>query len=277
MAYSTNPNLPKARAIAMKLLIVEKLPLLVVANRCGVHRTTVWRWKRKWDEININVQLFNYDRPNRNRNITSSFRLAACSWRIPTITSKPHHHPWVIPDEIIRQVLSIREKLKRCAEVVWHYVTMVLKLDISLSSVRRILRRHHCFDGARKKRVRPDNPRRPHVSKPGELVQTDTIHHVDPYSGKRLYFYTVIDLYTRMAYVTMSTVLRQGLAAQAVLKAQTSFGFTFAMVQSDNGPEYGRYFEQQLESKGIQIRHSRLHRPNVKLPLSATPCLSLNC
>lgn len=91
MAYSINPNLPKARAIAMKLLIVEKLPLLVVANRCGVHRSTIWRWKQKWLDLNKHVQLTNYNRPNRPAN--SKFRLAACTWRIPTVASKPHHHP----------------------------------------------------------------------------------------------------------------------------------------------------------------------------------------
>lgn len=36
MAYSTNSNLPKARAIALRMLIIEQLPLFVVANRCGV-------------------------------------------------------------------------------------------------------------------------------------------------------------------------------------------------------------------------------------------------
>ena len=41
------------------------------------------------------------------------------------------------------------------------------------------------------------------VTAPGELIQTDTIHHVDPYSGKRLYYYTVIDLFTRMTYVIL--------------------------------------------------------------------------
>lgn len=260
MSYSINPNLPKARAIAMKLLIAEKLPLLVVANRCGVHRTTVWRWKQKWLEINKYVQLTNYNRPNRPAN--SKFRLAACSWCIPTITSKPQHHPWSIPDEVVKQILSIRDKLKRCAEVVWHYATTLLKINVSLSSVRRILRRHHCFDGARKKRVRPDNPRRPKPTSPGELVETDTIHHVDPGSGRRLYYYTIIDLYTRMAYVTMSTVLRQGLSAQAVLEAQAAFGFSFAMVQSDNGPEYSRHFEQVLKQNNITTRHTRLGRPN---------------
>ena len=63
MAYSTNPYLPKARAIAMQLLVRDRLPLQVVANRCGIHRTTVWRWKRKWDELNTHVQLTNDTRP----------------------------------------------------------------------------------------------------------------------------------------------------------------------------------------------------------------------
>jgi transposase-like protein len=65
MAYSTNPNLPRARAIALRLLIVEALPLQVVANRCGVHRSTVWRWKRKWAERNAHVQFENHNRPQR--------------------------------------------------------------------------------------------------------------------------------------------------------------------------------------------------------------------
>lgn len=116
--------------------------------------------------------------------------------------------------------------------------------------------------GARKKRLRPDNPRRPRVTMPGELIQTDTIHHVDPHSGRRLYYYTVVDLHTRMAYAMLSTTLRQGLAAQAVLDAQTAFGFRFTMVQSDNGPEYGRYFEQVLRQQGVAVRHTRLGRPN---------------
>lgn len=52
MAYSTNPNLPKARAIAMQLLVRELLPVQVVANKCGVHRSTIYRWKLKWDLLN---------------------------------------------------------------------------------------------------------------------------------------------------------------------------------------------------------------------------------
>lgn len=262
MAYSTNPNLPKARAIAMQLLVREQLPLVVVANKCGVHRSTVWRWKRKWDELNQNVQLTNDNRPSRfQASPSSSFRLAACTWCIPTTISKPHTSPTAVSQELVQLVLTVRAQLKRCAEVVWHHIVTVLCVSVSLSSVRRILWRSGIARG-RKNRVRRDNPRRPHPTSPGELVQTDTIHHVDPKSGRRLYYYTVIDLFTRMTYVTLAPKLSPSLAAQAVLEAQKQWGFRVAMVQADNGPEYSRYFEQQMRKAGIQTRHSRLHRPN---------------
>lgn len=260
MAYSTNPNLPKARAIAMRLLIEQSLPVQTVANRCGVHRSTIWLWSCKWDELNQQVQLTNDNRPTRQAG--TQFRQAALKWRVPTLSSRPHTSPNAISDATIALVLQVRAQLKRCAEVVWHHLVHKQDVVVSLSSVRRILKRHHCFDGARKNRVRPDSPKRPHVTKPGELVQTDTIHHVDPHSGRRLYFYTVIDLYTRMAHTTLSTRILPGIAAEAVRAAQTAFGFSFDLVQADNGPEYGRYFEQQLQRSGIRTRHSRLHRPN---------------
>ena len=259
MAYSTNPNLPKARAVALRLLLQEAVPLQIVARKCGVHRTTIWRWLHKWQQINQDRELVNYNRPTR---LLGSVRLQRCLWTIPTKSSAPHFHPHAIPEHIVTQVLTIRAQLKRCAEVVWHHLLTVCGVQVSLSSVRRILRRHHCFDGARKKRVRPDNPIRPFVTKPGQLVETDTIHHVDPRTGKRLYYYTVIDLFTRMTHVTLAPKLSPRLAAQAVLEAQTRWGIAISMVQSDNGPEFSSYFEDRLHAHGIQTRHTRLHRPN---------------
>lgn len=260
MAYSTNPNLPKARAIAMQLLIREGLPLQVVANRCGVSRTTIWRWKCKWLKLNENVELVNHYRPNRAAG--KAFRFTACTWNIPTTVSRPRMSPHAVSDRIVTRVLELRATLKRCAEIVWHHAVYKDGIRVSLSSVRRILKRNGCFAGARKKRVRPDNPRRPHVTKPGELVQTDTVHYVCPLTKRRRYIYTVIDLYTRMTYAEVHSRILPGLAAQTVLHASQRFGFAFQLVQADNGPEFGRYFAQVLASKGIAVRHSRLGRPN---------------
>ncbi len=260
MAYSINPNLPKARAIAMRMLISEKLPLQVVANRCGIHRSTVWRWKRKWNEINENVQLENFNRPNVVAG--KQFRQATLKWLVPTLSSRPHTCSHAIGDEIVRRIMELRRTLKRCAEVIWHHLTTEDGVQVSLSSVRRILKRHHAFDGARKNRVRPDNPRRPKPTSPGELVQTDTIHYVCPITYKRRYVYTVIDLYSRMTYVEIHNFIRPGIAADVIMRAQAYAGFTFSMVQADNGPEFSSYFEQRLQRQNIRIRHSRLGRPN---------------
>jgi len=260
MAYSINPNLPRARAFALKLLIVEKRPLCVVAARCGVHRSTIWRWKQKWDKLNEHVQLTNDNRPTRP--IGSVFRLSACKWLVPTRTSRPRMSPRAVSELVVDRILELRALLKRCAEVIWHHLTNTDGIRVSLSSVRRILKRHHCFDGARKKRVRPDNPRRPHVTAPGELVETDTIHYICPLTKTRRYVYTVIDLYTRMAYAEIHPRILPGLAARVVLHARNEFGFDFHMVQADNGPEFSHYFEQVLRSNGMPTRHTRLGRPN---------------
>jgi transposase InsO family protein len=260
MAYSINPNLPRARAIALKLLIDQSLSVQVVANKCGVHRSTVYRWWLKWKTINQNVQLENFNRPTRK--LGRQFRFAALRWPIPTLSSRPKHSPNAVPEEIVKLIISLRQLLKRCAEVIWFHLIHDNGVRISLSSVRRILRRHHCFDGARKNRVRPDNPRRPHPTYPGELVQTDTIHYICPVTYKRRYVYTVIDLYTRMTYAEIHSNIRPGIAADVIMRAQGRLGFCFSMVQADNGPEYSSYFEQRLRAKVIPVRHSRLGRPN---------------
>jgi transposase InsO family protein len=259
MSYSSNPLLPRARAQAVRLVVEQKLPMSVAARKSGIHRTTLWRWKRKWLRLNEYVQLANTNRPHRRAG--SVFRRAALRWLIPTESSRPRSCPHAVSDAVVNRVLELRRTLKRCAEVVWYHLAHIEAVHISLSSVRRILRRFQLIRG-RRPRLRRDNPVRPQVSRPGELVQTDTVHYVCPLTKKRRYVYTVIDLYTRMAYAAVCDRIGPGIAASIILRASTHFGFAFHMVQADNGPEFGRYFEQTLVRRGVLTRHSRLHRPN---------------
>lgn len=260
MAYSTNPNLPKARSLALKLLLLERLPLQTVANKCGVHRSTIYRWKIKWLGINTHQQLENFNRPARSSG-TSSFRLLACRWLIPTLSSRPKTSPRALSPEIVERVLELRHSLKRCGEVIWHYLVHEDGIVVSVSSVHRILKRHYAVNG-RKKRVRSDNPKRPVVTAPGELVQTDTIHYICPLTKRRRYVYTVIDIYTRMTHAEIHERIGPVIAGRVILNAESKFGFKFNMVQADNGLEFSRYFERRLKAYSILTRHSRLHRPN---------------
>ena len=261
MSYSTNPSLEKARGKAMKLLFIDELSVQIVADRYGVNRSTIWRWKKKWLEVNPNIELRNYSKQRDNP--TSLFRYSSCKWSIPTISSAPHNHPNQLPDYLVTIVLDVRERLRRCAEAVWFYLRENLGIEISLSSVRRILKRHGRLDSRRKKRNRQyKGLPRPRVLAPGDLVETDTIHLFNPISKKKRYLYTTIDLYTRMAYAKVYAELRPGLSVQTILEAQAKLGFKFKTVQADNGPEFGKHFAERLQAKGVVIRHTRLHRPN---------------
>jgi transposase InsO family protein len=244
------------------LVVKERVAVATVARKFGVNRSTIYRWLKRWQEINS----------HRNNNWRAGLRgLNYYKFTIPTRSSRPLSFPRALSQAIVDRVLELRYQLKRCAEVVWHY----LKLEgvkISLSSVRRILARHHQYDKPKyAKKLYRKNLKRPVADGLGSLVQIDTVHLVDPNRHTRKYVYTVIDLYSRLAYARVYPKLSQ-LAAQAtVLAARQYFaqqcgigdaGFNFRVVQADNGVEFGYLFKDRLQAAGLAIRHSRPHRPN---------------
>lgn len=259
MSYCNIKSMPSTRGKAMRMLILDGMSVEVVANKYSVHRTTIWRWKKKWEEQNKHIQLANTNRPNRKSG--KVFRWRDVVWDIPTIASKPLH-PHCLSDDIVQLVLDVRKQLNRCAEVVWYYINHVLSIEVSLSSVRRILERNNKVHKRRKKRSIGKGIPRPIILKPGDLVETDTIHLYNPLSGTKRYIYTVIDVYSRMTYAKAYDELRPGLTTKTILEAEQCFGIKFSMVQSDNGAEFSSYFEGQLTRHNIAIRHTRLHRPN---------------
>lgn len=260
MSYCKGKNIEKSRGKAMKMLVMEKKPVSIVADRFGVHRSTIWRWYQRWILQNNDKVLVNHYRPSRESG--KHFRWANVRWDIPSIPAIPKH-PRCLPEDLVQLVLDIRDQLKRCAEIVWHHINTILCIRISLSSVRRILKRNN-------RTLKPKYHRnrqykgipRPKVLMLGDLVETDTIHLYNPVSKQKRYIYTVIDVYTRMAYARVYKELKPVNSLNTILEARQYFGFQFKMVQSDNGLEFGKYFSDRLETKGIKVRHTRLGRPN---------------
>lgn len=260
MSYCKGKNIEKSRGKAMKMLVMEKKPVSIVADRFGVHRSTIWRWYQRWILQNNDKVLVNHYRSSRESG--KHFRWANIRWDIPSIPAIPKH-PRCLPEDLVQLVLDVRDQLKRCAEIVWHHINTILCIRISLSSVRRILKRNN-------RTLKPKYHRnrqykgipRPKVLMLGDLVETDTIHLYNPVSKQKRYIYTVIDVYTRMAYARVYKELKPVNSLNTILEAQQYFGFQFKMVQSDNGLEFGKYFSDRLETKGIKVRHTRLGRPN---------------
>lgn len=239
MSYSSNPLLPKARKLAVNLVLVERLPVTVAARKSGVHRSTLHRWLRRWKELQLD---------NRHAGL-------------PTLSSRPHVPGRSLPAAVVRRIVELRESCGRCAAVL-HALLLREGASISLSSVKRILSRLGLTKTVSKwKRYRAPVPR-PKAAAPGDLLQTDTIHFVHPLTRQRLYLYTVIDVYSRWAYAEVSERISQRHSRDFILRAQTAAPFAFGTLQSDNGPEFGSWFKDMLASQGITLRHSRIRKPN---------------
>ena len=64
MAYYSGKDIEKSRGNAIKELILEKRSIAQVARRYGKNRSTIYRWKKKWESQQI-VLLENPGRPSR--------------------------------------------------------------------------------------------------------------------------------------------------------------------------------------------------------------------
>lgn len=133
---------------------------------------------------------------------------------------------------------------------------------VSLSTVRRVLDRLGLLAKRKWKRGWRPPVARPVATKPGDLVQTDTVHLYDYTTKQRTYLYTLTDVYSRWSYGEHHPVLSQKLAAAVIRRGEAYAGFHFDTVQADNGPEFGRQFAEQLRLRNTVVRHSRVRRPN---------------
>lgn len=255
MAYYAGKDVEKARGNAMRELILERRSIAQVARRYGKHRTTIWRWKKKW-QAQQTVLLENTGRPNRP--LGKTFRWNSVKWDIKTRSSAPHTHPNALDEETVGAIMRIRKQKYECAEII-QYKLHKEGIAVSLSSVKRTIRRQELW---RKKRKYRRNEKRPLPIAPGELVQIDTVHYVNPLDRSKIYIYTVIDLYSRMAYAKASARLAQKDAATTIFEAQAYMGIPFRMVQSDNGAEFQTHFQGRLHHSSIKTRHSRVRHPN---------------
>lgn len=239
MSYSSNPLLPKARKWAINLVLRDGLSVSVAARKAGVHRTTLWRWLKKWQALELHHNSF-----------------------LPTLSSRPHHFARAVDARIVERVRYYREKYGRCAAILQAYCLQE-GTQVSLSTVRRILRRLGLTKEKRyHKAYRPPVPR-PAAKAPGDLVQTDTVHLTSPFrKQQRVYLYTAIDVYSRWAYAEYHTSISQRLSVQFLIRAQAKARFHFHCVQADNGPEFGRDFEQRMAARDTIVRHSRVRKPN---------------
>jgi len=179
---------------------------------------------------------------------------------IPTESSRPHHHPRELKKEMVRKIIEVRERKNRCAEIVRQEL-LNEGVVVSLSSVKRTLRRQGLLrQRSPWKRWHFTTPR-PITENAGDLVQIDTIH-IQVSKELKLYVYTLIDLYSRFAYAKVSRRINTHQSLKFVREAQRYAPFQFKTIQSDHGPEFSSWFTENVGVRGVAHRHSRVRQSN---------------
>jgi putative transposase len=229
MAYTKNPQAPRVRRDCAAFAL--RHGVRTAARRYGVSPGTVTKWMQKAQKLGFHP--------------------------IPTKSSRPKHHPRQMRDEMVWKIFNTRLMVRRSAEVI-HRILQEEGVIMSLSSVKRTLDRM----GLLKKRSpykRYHQPvARPRIERPGSLVQIDTIHTMQG-EKKRMYTFTLIDVYSRWTFARTYQHMNAATAVRFVTEAQTRAPFQFSMVQSDHGPEFGKWFVERVQKNH---RYSRIGKPN---------------
>lgn len=176
---------------------------------------------------------------------------------IPTRSSKPHSHPKELSSNVVKKIIKKRKAHGRYADALYQELKNE-GIQVSLSSVKRTLDRNYLLKKRSPwKRFHPHQDR-PIPLKPGDLVETDTVHlMVD--KKKRIYVFTIIDVYSRWAYAECHEKMSSKISLNFVRRAQESATFRFNMLQSDHGPEFGNWFVTQVQKLH---RYTRIGKPN---------------
>ena len=95
----------------------------------------------------------------------------------------------------------------------------------------------------------------------GVLIEVDTVHIIAP-DGSRIYIYTLIDLFSRLAYAEVTEKIGAEASVRFVRRAQRASSFRFEMIQTDHGSEFSTCFTHNLWQSGMSHRHSRVRQSN---------------
>lgn len=230
MPYTTNQYIPRLRMKAAQLVIKDGWSTRKAARYTGYNQSSIVRWVKEARNSNLLI--------------------------IPTRSSRPRHHPRELPDEIVWKILEYRAERNQCAEIL-HHRLFKDGHRVSLSSVKRVLKRFGCSRYSRWKKWH-QYPPRPLAEKPGILVEIDTIH--DGPHEDRLYVYTMLDVCSRFAHAEPTLKISTHRSLRFVRYA--ALPFPVRILQSDHGPEFSKWFTKMVAADGIAHRHSRVRRPN---------------
>lgn len=232
--YTSNERLPELRAKAVKM-VREGKSTVEVARYFGYSQGTISKWCKKVKD----KKYFE---------------------RIETISSRPHNLANKINKTLEYKIVDIRLDNKRCADIIHRIVTNQGE-SVSLATVKRVLKRNGLTKKKSPWKKKRAYPPRPDILKVGDLIQIDTIH-LNRVDNTRTYIYTAIDIYSRVAFAKRYEKCNTHNSINFLNYVIKNSDFNIQTIQTDNGPEFSKFFTDYALRKNIKHRHIHPRSPN---------------
>src|SRR3989344_2693459 len=231
--YTIYNRLPRIRMEAARL-VKSGWSVRQVARHFGFTHSAVVKWVARAHLLPQNAQL------------------------IPTRSSRPEHSPQALDPEIVMIILELRAERGQCAEILCHRLITEQGIAVSLSSVKRTLKRCGISKYSKWKKWH-QYPSRPMPEKPGFLVEIDAVHEGAP--DDRLSAYALIDVCSRWGYAEPVLRVNSRQTSRFLREARHIAPFPFKTIQTDHGSEFSKWFTKIAVHDGMSHRHTRVRTP----------------
>lgn len=240
--YILPGSLSAARLVSLSKRAKQKLAVIdwhnahgknqsLTARHFGINRETLRAWINRLSIQGLAGLNDKSHRPKRTRTSTT---------------------PLSVSDEIVR----IRRESPYYSK---YKIAVLLSVRVHPSTVGRILKRKGLISTRLStKRTRAAKhpkkrfPRDILITKPGSLVQIDT-KHLSKTDGQKLYQFTAIDVLTKIRVLWVSASISSKAAAEFLRIVMAALPFKVHAVQTDNGSEFHKHFDQLCTK--LQLTH----------------------
>ncbi len=208
----------------------------------GISRQTFYRWRRRYDPLDLTTLEGRSHRPHRLRQPTWSFPLEG-----KVLTLRLQFPRWG-KDKLA--ILLRRQQVAISASMLGRILTQLKRQGRLLEPARSRV------PGSRRAlRPRPYAVRKPKqyaVSRPGDLVQVDTLD-VRPLPGVVFKQFTARDVVSRWDVIQAHTRATATAATQFLDTLQLRMPFPIRALQVDGGSEFAAEFEQACQQRGLHL------------------------
>lgn len=211
------------------------------SSELGLHRSTVWRWKKR--SLLVNRRLLE-------RNV---FRLS----------TKPLKLQRKLTQEQRDAILRVHKQHQYDAQKIRH----ILGLPLSVSTIHRVLKKA----GRVRKygyHIRPYYQKTTHMHLKNTVtvgyLQMDVKYLTPELTGLpwTCFEYAMIDIYSRYKDAVILNQLDQDNAILAFLEMVKRFPMKTVFLQTDNGLEFQEKFHQIVLAQGLEHHHIHKNTPN---------------